>query len=417
MHITHLSLTNFRNYGRLELPIPLGATLLHGNNAQGKTNLLEAIYYLSTTRSPHADYDAQLINWAAAAQDDPVVVGRLVAQISTKRQEHLIEMRLIEERSRKLRNGQSGFRREVLLDRRKVRLMDLLGTLRVVLFLPEDIQLITGSPSKRRRYLDINLCQIDSVYCRTLSQYNKVMEQRNALLRQIAEGSGSRSLLPVYDEKLARLGGVIFARRAEFLARLSRELQRIHYEQLTRGNESMRLHYLPRLDPEIGGGRTPTPAPVMREWVEAHSAEAEIVAERFAAMLEETRGADIARGSTSVGPHRDDWFLQVNGRALSSFGSRGQQRSAILALKIAEIEWMTQQTGETPVLLLDEIVAELDEHRRAALLETVQQASQAILTATDPGMFTADFLKIATTLTVHQGRITRDTTTSAPGSS
>ena len=172
MRVSHLSLNNFRNYGRLELPLSPGATLLIGENAQGKTNLLEALYYLATTRSPHSTQDNQLINWDAAQSSDPLTAGRLVADLATSGQPKQVEMRLILERRE---NSQVSFRREALLNRRKVRLMDLLGQLQVVLFLPQDVGLVTGSPSERRRFLDITLCQVNRQYCRTLSQYNKVL--------------------------------------------------------------------------------------------------------------------------------------------------------------------------------------------------------------------------------------------------
>ena len=408
MHITHLSLTNFRNYGRLELSLPQGPILLYGNNAQGKTNLLEAIYYLATTRSPHADNDAQLLNWDAAQSDEPVIVGRLVATISTARQEHQLEMRLIQEQKpASSRRRNFSFRRQALLDRRKVRLIDLLGTLRVVLFLPEDIQLLTGPPASRRRYMDITLCQIDPVYCRTLSNYNKVLEQRNAVLRQLAEGQPGHDVLPIYTERLVDLGSAIFIRRAKFLANISREAQRIHYEALTEGQESIRLLYLPRLNAKktkISPNDSQNPE-TLSDWLETHQGQSEFVSERFAKLLQESLAMDIARGATTVGPHRDDWSFQLNGRSLGSFGSRGQQRSAILALKMGEINWMTTITGERPILLLDEVVAELDEQRRAALLSYITDTTQAILTATDPGMFTNQFLQYATRMAVENGRI------------
>ncbi|MFQ5419903.1 MAG: DNA replication/repair protein RecF [Anaerolineae bacterium] len=389
MHLTHLSLTNFRNYGRLELDIPLGTTLLHGRNAQGKTNLLEAIYYLATSRSPHADKDQQMVNWEAAQTEAPIVVGRLVAQVATETETRHIEMRLILEKNQSLRNGQRSFRREALVNRRKVRLMDLLGNLRVVLFLPEDMQLITGPPIGRRRYMDITLCQIDPIYCRKLSQYNKTIEQRNALLRQISEGVGSPDMLPIYDERVIELGSHIFSRRVQFLADMEREAKRIHYEELTGGAESIHLSYLPRLEGNQAN----------------HRDQSASIHDQFAAALSQNRQTDIARGATTMGPHRDDWQFEINGRALSSFGSRGQQRSALLALKMAEINWMAAQTGDTPILLLDEVVAELDERRRALLLNYVQKSTQAIVTATDPAMLTNDFLRYATTLEVSSGRI------------
>ena len=405
MYITHLSLTNFRNYGRLEISLTPGATLLHGANAQGKTNLLEAIYYLATTRSPHADNDQQLINWDALDPEEPIIAGRLVAQLTTLDGPRELQMRLVKEQ----RGGQSSFRREALVDGRKVRLMDLLGNLQVALFLPEDVQIITGPPARRRRYLDITLCQSDRHYCRTLSAYNKVLEQRNALLRQIAESGGGLDLLPIYTDKLADLGGEIFARRAQFVTALAIDAQRLHYEQLTEGQETLRLRYLPRLE-ATGNGRADQAsmqaAAETGQWLQEQDQVATI-SQRFSANLAQNQQQDIASGSTRLGPHRDDWRFWTDGRNLSSYGSRGQQRTAMLALKLAEIRWMAAQSGETPVLLLDEVVAELDEMRRALLLETVQTVSQALLTATDPGMFTGTFLANATSLRVAGGQVTR----------
>ncbi len=404
MHIEHLSLTNFRNYGRLELDFAPEATLLYGANAQGKTNLLEAIYYLATTRSHHADQDNQLLAWDAEQGEDPIVVGRLVAQVSREDGDRLLEMRLIKERQ----NGSSSFRREALVNRRKVRLMDLLGNLRVVLFLPQDVQMVTGSPSDRRRYLDITLCQTDPVYCRTLSRYNKVLEQRNAVLRRIAEEGRGRDVLPVFSEKLVKLGGYIFSRRATFLAALAREAQRIHYEELTEGRETLRLHYLPRLHrPDFNNGSDVNAGHVAwADWLE--QATADEASERFGQALEEALPRDLVRARTTIGPQRDDWTFMVNGRDLSSFGSRGQQRTAVLALKMAEINWMVGETGEKPVLLLDEVVAELDEQRRALLLGYIQDGTQAILTATDPAMFTETFLRNANVLEVREGRVSEN---------
>lgn len=408
MHVRHLSLSNYRNYGRLELDLTTGPTLLHGNNAQGKTNLLEALYYLATTRSPHASQDQQLINWDADATGEPVIVGRLVAHVVTQEGERQLEMRLIKED----KQGQTSFRREVLVNRRKVRLMDFLGNLRVVLFLPEDIQLITGAPSQRRRYLDITLCQVDPIYCRTLSNYNKLLEQRNALLRQLSEGMGSRDLLPIYDQKLVNLGSLIFARRSTFCQAMAREAQRIHYEELTDGLESIRLEYMPRLQGNgVPRNMQAEQLVALGDWLKAEQAEEMVIRQRFESELQAALAQDIARGATGIGPHRDDWRMSVNGRDIGIFGSRGQQRSAILALKMAEIQWMKQTTQETPVLLLDEVVAELDEQRRALLLHTVKNAAQALLTATDPGMFTADFLRESAIMLVSNGRIQTTQTT------
>jgi DNA replication and repair protein RecF len=404
MHITHLSLENFRNYGRRELNFPLGATLLHGENAQGKTNLLEALTYLATTRSPHAGQDSQMLNWDMVSSPDPVIVGRLTAAIATKEGIRRVQMRLIREQKER---GQVSFRREALINGRKVRLMDMLGQLQVVLFLPEDVNLITGAPNMRRRYLNVMLCQIDRHYCRNLSQYNKVLEQRNATLRRLAEGQDNPEILAIFSERLVELGSQIYARRAAFFAEISRDTQRIHYEELTGGRESLRIGYLPRLQVGQNGNDKET-AVALAGWLDEHRGDLETVSQRFAGELASSYEADIARGATNIGPHRDDWCFWINGHLLSDYGSRGQQRSAMLAMKMAEIEWMSRLSGETPILLLDEVLAELDQQRRELLLRTVQSVEQAILTATDPGMFSSDFLEKATSMTVSGGRVQVD---------
>lgn len=412
MVVARLSLTNFRNYGRLELDLPTGPILLYGRNAQGKTNLLEAVYYLATARSPYAERDQQLLNWEANDSEELLVVGRLMAQIVTDAGTQQLELRLIKEQKQPF--SPPTFRREALLNRRQVRLMDFIGHLRAVLFLPEDLQLIVGSPANRRRYLDITLCQTDSFYCRTLSEYNKLLDQRNALLRQIAETGTGRDLLPLFNDRLSQTGSELFSRRASLLAYLAREAQRIHYEALTNRQETVRLFYQPQLEQLTNGndslkGRANAGTSTLAQWLLTQTTDQ--IANHFRELLQLTETQDITRAATTTGPHRDDWFFQVNGRELQYYGSRGQQRTALLALKLAEINWMEQQTGELPILLLDEVVAELDAHRRELLLEWTQRAPQAILTATDPGMFSSSFLQKALTLQIINGRVQRNTVT------
>jgi len=412
MQVRRLSLTNFRNYSRLELDLPGGVILLHGDNAQGKTNLLEAIYFLATTRSPHASQDQQLINWDAMMDDEPVVVGRLVADVQRPDASLHLEMRLIvEERGNWSGNGTGGFRREALINRRKVRLMDLLGKLRVVLFLPEDVDLATGPPANRRRYMNVTLCQVDADYCRDLSTFNKVMEQRNALLRRMAEGQSRNAadVLQILTDKLIEPGSRVFQRRAQFLREMAYQAQEIYFQDLIGGKESLRLGYLPGW--YANGRKTADEHLVDGEWLQAIE-DIGAIQERFAAELASSIAADLARGSSTVGPHRDDWAILVNGKNLGQFGSRGQVRTAILALKLAEINWMKAATADVPILLLDEVIAELDQHRRGALLTYVADQvrekgmAQALLTSTDPGMFPADFLAQATSVQVQGGRVT-----------
>lgn len=410
MQVRRLSLTNFRNYSRLELDLPAGVILLHGDNAQGKTNLLEAIYFLATTRSSHAAQEQQLVNWDALLTDEPIVVGRLVADVIRPDAPCHLEMRLIIEDRGSWAGGGTGFRREALINRRKVRLMDLLGQLRVVMFLPEDVELATGAPAGRRRYLNVTLCQADADYCRDLSAYNKVLEQRNALLRRMAEGQtrNASDVLQILTDKLVEPGSRVLRRRAQFIVDMGREAQEIYFQELIGGKESLRLGYLPGW--YTNGRKTAEELLLDGDWLQANLDESQI-GERFAAELAAARAADLARGSSTVGPHRDDWAILVNGKNLGLFGSRGQVRTAILALKLAEINWMKATTADVPILLLDEVIAELDQHRRQALLAYVADQvsgkgmAQALLTSTDPGMFPDTFLAQATTLRVDNGRL------------
>jgi DNA replication and repair protein RecF len=416
MQVSSLSLTNFRNYSRLEIDLPSDVILLHGDNAQGKTNLLESIYFLATTRSPHASQEQQLINWDALREPDPVIVSRLVADVRRTDGPRHLEMRLILENRGLAENGLSVFRREALVNRRKVRLMDLLGQLRVVLFLPEDIDLATGPPSNRRRYMNITLCQVDAGYCRQLTEFNKVLEQRNALLRRIAEGRSRQytDLLQILTDKLITPAGYVIQQRATFLAELAREAQDIFFRDLIGGRESLRFSYLPGW--YMNGRKMADGLPSDGEWLQQGRSIGEIHA-RLEAEYSAGQQTDLSRGTTTVGPHRDDWTILINGRNLGQFGSRGQVRTAVLALKLAEINWMKNATKDVPILLLDEVVAELDQQRREALLGYVvnqvqgRNMAQALLTATDPAMFTHSFLASATTMTVYDGLVVADRNT------
>ena len=215
MYLSQLSLTHYRNYAHLELPLQARVNVFQGENAQGKTNLLEVIFYLATTKSPRASSDRQLIQWNA--YDDVIpfthVEGTYVrgGGAQPPGEEHTIEVTLaIEQRGD---SSEATFRRQILLDGAPRRAIDVLGQLNAVLFLPEDISLVSGSPSHRRRYLDVMLCQIDSRYCRSLSRYNRVLSQRNALLRQIRGGSAGMDELAYWDEQLSELGAYVLARR------------------------------------------------------------------------------------------------------------------------------------------------------------------------------------------------------------
>lgn len=401
MFVSHLSLTYFRNYSRVELPLRQGLTLVSGANAQGKTNLLESLYYIATTRSPYTNQDAQLIHWEAGQFNPDVAVGRIVVRLQNDVSQTHLEMRLIQE----LQPQGLTFRREALVDRRKVRLMDLLGNLRVVLFLPQDVNLITGPPLERRRFLDITLCQIDRHYCKSLSAYNKVVEQRNALLRTIAERgllTTDEDLLAIYTDKLVALGAIVFGARARFLRQLALNAQRIHYESLTEQQESIQLQYLPRMELGNAAIRERQAVELGHALVEQSDSD---TAQQFRRALAAVQPDEFRRGRTLLGPHLDDWRFLVNGRSLAHFGSRGQQRTAMLALKLSEVEFISAETDSHPLLLLDDVMAELDEKRQQHLQAYLQTAHQAIVTTTSLSLFTPALLEDATVLQIDSGQI------------
>jgi DNA replication and repair protein RecF len=358
MRLTHLSLHNFRNYVRLDLSLPPGVTLLQGDNAQGKTNLLEAIYYLATSRSPHAGADRELVNWLAV-EEEPLPYARLVGRVARGAGEVAIEITLTQQA-----NHQTRYRKQIRLNGVAKRAMDLLGQLNVVLFLPDDIALVSGSPSGRRRYLDATLCQIDPVYCRTLSRYNQIITQRNALLRDLRDRGGDPSQLAFWSERLVEHGSYLVSRRWRALLALDELAHRVH-SQLTDGGEQLHLCYVPSVEMEGPG-------------------DADDVARAFQAQVEDLRRREVAAGMTLVGPHRDEVRFLVNDVDAGVYGSRGQQRTAALALKLAEVDLMRTETGEYPVLLLDDVLSELDEHRRRFLMRNLEDgAEQAIITTTD----------------------------------
>ena len=405
MHLTRLSLINFRNYVRLDLDLPPGPVLVRSDNAQGKTNLLEAIYFLATTRSNFARAERQLVNWGAMERD-PLPFARLEGHVRRDRSALQVDITLLP--------GEKGtVRKEMRLNGVKKRALDVVGQLNAVLFLPEDIELVTGSPSPRRRYLDATLCQIDPAYCRALAQYNKVLSQRNALLKQLAEQGGSASAhtrdgdqLLFWDEQLAKQGATLIVRRQEAISDLD-HLGRSRYQLLGEQQETFRLHYAPSFDPQhrpLLDYQRPLSLEELLPSAQTVPSAPE-VAEAFQARLRQARSEEIARGVTVVGPHRDDMHFTVEGVDMTLYGSRGQQRTTALALKLAEVDLMVRTTGESPVLLLDDVMSELDAKRRARVMGMVDGVEQAILTTTDWSDFTDQFRAQAHLLRVRAGRI------------
>ena len=372
--------------------------LLVGGNAQGKTSLLESIYFLATFVSFHATNDRQLINFLAGRE--PLAVARIVADFQhthtpprparSSEGKHRLEIRLIQEA-----NGfgnSPGLRKEFLLDGVKRKTSEAIGCFNAVLFLPQMLRVVEGAPEERRRYLNLAMGQVLPYYATHLSEYGRILTQRNALLKQISERGGDPEQLNYWDEQLASLGAQIVHARIRAVAELERQATRIHSE-LTRGEERLRLSYQPSYDP------LPT-SPLQ------YSLPLDAAADRggfsldhiqrgFLESLKRLRNEEIARGVTTIGPHRDELRFLSNGIDLGVYGSRGQGRTAVLAMKLAEVAWMKEKSGQWPVLLLDEVLAELDPTRRQDLLSNLLESEQSMLTTTDLDLFQAEFVQRA----------------------
>ena len=398
MHLIHLSLTNFRSLTRLDMELPRRAVLLTGSNAQGKTSVLEAIYFLAAFTSLQTNVDRQIVNFHEAK--NPLAVTRLVADYQRGKTKHRLEARLILEPTGV--NGQR-LRKEVLLDGVKKHVSDIMGHFNAVIFVPQMSQIIEGGPDDRRRYLNLALAQTVNTYARVLSDYHQALTQRNVLLKALNEKSGNSDQLQVWDEALARPGAQIILNRIRAVQEIERFASRIHHE-LTRGSEVLRLAYEPAYDP--------LPKPEMQLGlkldtpIDRSALELDEIQKGFLTRLKSLRSEEIARGVTTIGPHRDDLRFIINKADVSDYGSRGQMRTTLLALKLAEVEWMKERSGEWPVILLDEVMAELDTHRRADLLKYVGRGEQVLFTTTDLSLFTPEFVEQAEVWDVSGGVVT-----------
>lgn len=403
MYLTHLSLTDFRNFARLDIDIPQGAVLLVGANAQGKTSLLEAIYYLATFVSFHAESDRQVINFLALRE--PLAVARIVAEYCRHERpgaggKQRIEVRIIQESNGY--NGSTRMRKEVLVDGVKRKVSEAVGAFNAVLFLPQTLRVIEGSPEERRRYLNLTLAQVWPHYAAALASYNQALTQRNALLKLLFERNADPQQLAYWDGLLSSAGAQLIHARIQAIQELERLGASIH-SQLTRGGEVLRLSYVPSYDPAPQPARQyalPLDAPLDRSGTSL-----EKIQQGFLDALGKLHAEEINRGVTTIGPHRDDLRFLGNGVDLCTYGSRGQARTAMLAVKLAEVSWMKDKTGHWPVLLLDEVLAELDQQRRADLLERISECEQVLLTTTDLDLFSQEFVRGSALWQVQAGRL------------
>ena len=381
MHISELSLTNFRIYRHLEVNLPLGHLILVGSNAQGKTSLLEAVHYLAGANSPHKGSHRQLLHWLAM-QEDLQPHLRICAEVVLKNETRKVDIRLQIDNNGKDREPR--MTKHVFVDGLKMNVSSLSGVVNVVMFLPQNMVLVEGSPRDRRNYLDTTISQVDSVYANAVRDYVKILTQRNALLKKLQERQDTMlEELEFWDEQLCEKGSVVVARRARALSEIQDYATNIHSE-LTNDSEYLQLKYYPSFDLNQSQSNQLTLG--LDESFAGTTVSADEMVEVMKDNIVKLRKDEKRRGMTLVGPHRDDFRFEVSGIDLSLFGSRGQGRTGVLALKLAEMEWMRDRSGEWPILLLDEVLAELDLQRRKDLLQRVHEAEQVIMTTTDLDM-------------------------------
>lgn len=391
MQLTELSLWNFRNYGRLHLELEGDLFLLVGANAQGKTNLLEAIGLLVTGRSPRTSRHRDLVRWGETH-------GGVRARARRRHSSVEVEVRL-----------QVDGPRTLLVHGKPVsRTSQLLGQLHAVFFFPDDLQMVKGSPALRRRFLDLQLSQVNRAYRERLVAYQRILRQRNALLAQGLSGRETAARLSPWDQQLAEVGGRLMAQRAQAVAALSRRAQEVH-QQISGGRERLILTYRPfwATAAEGGEGAGAGEEALGPDAGAEPPADPEWWSERLEEEIQRRRGEEIYRRSTLVGPQRDDLDIWIDGRPARSFASQGQQRTVVLACKMAEVEYICEQTGEAPLLLLDDVFSELDERRRTQLLETVGSQGQTFVTSTTPDVYGHWRGLKACLFEIHQGTLTR----------
>jgi DNA replication and repair protein RecF len=385
MQLNHLSLSNFRAFSRLDVDIPSGIVLLHGDNAQGKTSLLEAVYYLATFTSFITAQDAQVINFLVRDEDTPV--ARIVAEFQREEQTHRLEIRLIHQVNP---DGMRRLRKEILLDGVKKSSQQVIGLFTAVVFIPQMTRLFENGPEERRKYMNLVLCQVIPGYASALTKYAQALTRRNALLKSLSERGGDPSQLDYWDALLIQHGSHLLLHRYQAMQEIDVLTAPIH-AQLTGSREVLRLAYKPLIETE--------------ESVWSGDTALQQIQERYQKQLVARHKADIQRGVTTIGPHRDDLQFIVNGLDQSDYGSRGQIRTVLQSIKLGEVKWMTEKTGSAPVLLMDETLAELDSRRRQDLLSKLSSVDQALLTTTDEDLFVPDFLKTITRWEINAGRI------------
>lgn len=370
MHLHALSLADFRNYEKLDFRPSEGLNVLLGPNAQGKSGILEAIYVLATSKSHRTSHDADMIR-----------IGQQMAKVHgdikrTARNDVSLEIILSRSDSKTVKINTV----------RHPRIGDIVGQLNAVIFSSSDLDMVKGEPSRRRRFLNLEISQVSPQYVYSLGRCKRVLEQRNNLLKDIRSGTAKSTGLAVWDRQLAEYAASVITRRERFIGLLRESAVRI-YSLLTQQSERLEIAYRPSPEEALGRGE-------------------QEIGEMLTSLMASRTDADIARGSTLIGPHRDEVLLTVNGMPLREYGSQGQQRTAALSLKLAEVDLIERAVGEAPVALLDDVMGELDETRRRQVLSLVLGRCQTLVTTTHISEIAPEIRDQASVFELASGRVT-----------
>ena len=373
MYLRTLQLDHYRNYDQVALEFSPDTNVLIGENAQGKTNLLEAIYVLALARSHRTNNDRELIQWDREFAKITGQVQRTVGQVP-------LEL-VLSHKGKKAKVNHL----------EQAKLSQYIGQLNVVLFAPEDLNIVKGSPAVRRRFIDMEFGQMSAKYLYNISQYKSILKQRNQYLKQLQRHQAKDLVyLGVLSDQLAAYGAEVTVARYQFLQQMEKWAQKLHQE-ITKGREKLTFHYQTQLE------------------YEQVSQDSETLYQLFQALYEQYQRREIEQGTSLVGPHRDDVQFIVNDKDAQSFGSQGQQRTTALSVKLAEIDLMKEQTGEYPVLLLDDVLSELDDLRQTHLLKTFQNKVQTFLTTTSLENVKKEIIATPRVFTVTDGVVVTET--------
>ena len=391
MWISKLILANFRNYPQLELDLTEGSVLFCGENGQGKSNLLEAIHILASGKSLRADSDRELVGFGVLESSMPYVRVQAVVE----KAEGSVNVDLVIQPSHRADSGGSlgdgitplSFQKRIAVNGLPRKIFEYLGQVQVVLFSPEDIGQVSGSPAVRRHYLDATLCQLDNRYLRSLQRYNRVLPQRNHLLRRLQEGRASKDELGFWNSELVNWGSYLLSARMDLVATLNR-LAPPFQDAMTQGSEVLRL----LLIQSLGNLVDATP---------------EKIEELFGEALMDAQAREIERGMSLIGPHRDDLQFLINDVDAGMFSSRGQHRTIIISLRLAQAQLIRSRIGEDPILLLDDIFSELDGPRKEYVLSCIQSYQQVFLSATDLNTITSSGVEPSAIFQVSHGTLSQ----------